>query len=687
MAPGNLRILLVEDNPGDAELLREGLSMLGEATEIAHVSRMADAERYLAEGHPVDVVLLDLGLPDSLGLATLHRANQAAPHLPIIVLTGMEDEATGLEAVRRGAQDYQVKGQARPRMLLRAAHHAVQRKQLEEATRRAKEEWERTFDSVPDLIAILDNDHGIVRVNRAMAERLRLTPGQCVGLSCYKCVHAASTPPESCPHTLSLKDQREHVAEVHEDGLGGDFLVSTTPLFDGRGHMIGAVHVARDITESKRVERDLRQARIAADAANVAKSQFLANISHELRTPMNAILGMTNLALSEDLPPRVRDYLQTAKESGEVLLELLNQILDFSRIEAGRFDLESAPFSLRKTLDQVVKLLGVRAREKQLNLAYDVPDEVPDHLAGDSLRLLQVLMNLVGNAIKFTSKGEVRVRVELQTGDAESQISDFKSQISDFKSQIPSPSFPNPQSPIPNPSSPSPSPISLRFSVSDTGIGIPHEDRERIFAPFTQVDASTTRNFGGSGLGLTISRSLVELMGGQIWVESRPGEGSTFFFTLQFQGSVSGPAAKPGVAKTLPMTSAPARALSILLVEDTPASQKVVAYLLTKRGHSLKIASNGQQAVRLLSQHDFDVALMDVQMPVMDGFEATAAVRKMKDPKKARLPIIAMTAHALKGDVERCLAAGMNAYLGKPVKAEELVEMVERLASPPVPGG
>lgn len=523
-----------------------------------------------------------------------------------------------------------------------------------------------------------------------------------------------------------------------------------------------------------------------AQAANVAKSQFLANISHELRTPMNAILGMTELALGERLSPTACDYLQTARESAGVLLELLNEILDFSRMESGRFELESAPFRLRELLDQTLKTLGIRAYEKGLELVCDVSQEVPDRLVGDSLRLRQILVNLIGNAIKFTRQGEVVVRVS-----AASQT---------------------------------PEQTCLQFSISDTGIGISPEHQEKIFAPFTQVDASTTRRFGGTGLGLSIVANLVQLMDGRISVESQLGLGSTFSFTAVFpipQGpaeepeeqspvrdellrgvpvlvvddnptsrrileqilasrsmrpelvsdvpmaltkiheaaasgrrfpviladamipgidgftlaswiknnpdlvgatvlmlssaerpilaqraaeldvicvdkpisqadllraihralsGVAGPEPGPGESPAACEAAPPVRPLRVLLAEDTPANQKLIVRLLAKHGHTVEVAANGEEAVQRAEREPFDLVLMDVQMPLMDGFDATKAIRALPDPDKARLPIVAMTAHAMKGDRERCLEAGMDAYVAKPIDTRELFRTIENIA-------
>ena len=530
-------------------------------------------------------------------------------------------------------------------------------------------------------------------------------------------------------------------------------------------------------------------ARLAAEKANRAKSEFLANISHELRTPMNAVIGMTDLALEEKLSPLVRDYLETSAAAARNLLDLLNEILDFSRIEAGKFSLDTAPFRLQETLDECMKTMAVRAYRKGLELACELTGDLPDALEGDQQRLRQVLINLVGNAIKFTQQGEVLLRVSEEGR--------------------------------------TPSEITLLFSVQDTGIGISPTDQSGIFAPFAQADASTTRQYGGSGLGLAISSDLIAMMGGRLWVESRLGRGSTFSFTVRLRLRHSSPGQKPLVlprelrdlpilivddnatnrrilAQTLRdwsmrpevagsgeaaleklqaanlagsrfrvvmidalmpgmdgfalaeaiarhpqaaeatvlMASAadrqafadrcaagpfaaylekpvsrcdllnalrtalqihepPAAAAAVaprreashlrprcvLLADDTRANQKLITAILHKRGHTVEVVHNGREALDMLKQRDVDAVLMDVQMPIMDGFQATAAIRALPKASRSQVPIIAMTAHSMPGDKERCLAAGMDAYLSKPVDRRELIEMIEHLETlRPTPG-
>jgi signal transduction histidine kinase len=384
-------------------------------------------------------------------------------------------------------------------------------------------------------------------------------------------------------------------------------------------------------------------ARVAAERASRAKSEFVANLSHELRTPMNAIIGMTDLALEEQIPPLVREYLSTVKSNARLLLDLLNDLLDFSKLEAGKFVLEARPFRLRQAIDDVQRNLSFRAAEKGLQFAADLDENLPDEVLGDQLRLQQVLINLLSNAIKFTEAGHVRLA--LKTRDI------------------------------------LPTEALIEFSVEDTGIGISAQDQERIFSPFMQVDASTTRRHGGTGLGLAIASDLISAMGGRLAVDSEPGRGSRFFFTLPLERSVDSAARqqRPIQPPPRPKSPAPAERLRVLLVEDVPANQMLIRHVLTKRGHQVQVADNGYEAIERVSAEPFDCILMDVQMPEMDGFQATAAIRAM--PGLERVPIVALTAHAMAGDRDRCLAAGMDAYLTKPVDVNELISVVESCAS------
>lgn len=401
----------------------------------------------------------------------------------------------------------------------------------------------------------------------------------------------------------------------------------------------------RALDEQKQAAEELRRAKDAAEAANRAKGEFVANISHELRTPMNSIIGMTGLALEEELPPPAREQIKTVESSAAVLLELLNQILDFSRLESGQFNLEWIPFNLRETVRDAVQSLAVKAQAKGLELRSQVDAEAPDRIVGDPLRLRQVLVNLLDNAIKFTASGHVAVEVAVQPNSRMRPT--------------------------------------LLFSVSDTGIGIAPEVQERIFAPFTQADASTTRSYGGTGLGLAISSNLVELMGGRLWVHSELGYGSTFFFAVMLSVSMDHDRLPrdSAVECQTPTPELHARSLRVLVAEDTPANQRLIAQILQKRGHQTDVAADGREAVAMARTHHYDVVLMDIQMPVMDGFQAAIALRALHQPGQPHLPIVAMTAHAMRGDRERCLSAGMDDYVPKPIDRTKLVETIERLAA------
>ena len=508
------------------------------------------------------------------------------------------------------------------------------------------------LEATPTAIYLKDTQGRYLRFNKAFEDLFGVDRADWIGKTVFELAPPASA---QFMHAKDLELLRDKTVQTYEadfihrkTGERRDGLYWKAPLTNVDGEVTAVVGTILDITAKNRAEAELREARRVAEAASQAKSDFLANMSHEIRTPMNGVIGMTDLALDTALTAPQREYLNVVKNSAQSLLVILNDILDFSKIEAGKLNIEAVEFSLLESLDTTLKAIEVRATGKGLSLERHLAPDLPSRIVGDSVRIGQIVTNLCDNAIKFTAQGRIVVSV----------LARPKLGLADR--------------------------IELQFSIQDSGIGIAPDKQQGIFEAFSQADSSTTRQFGGTGLGLTICARLVSLMGGRIWVESEPGRGSTFHFTVTVLAALATAAVDSVLPRALvalpePVTpAATAPGLQVLLVEDHPINQMLATTLLKKWGHAVVLAQNGQEAVDLFPGQRWDLVLMDMQMPVMGGLEATRQIRAM-ETAELHTPIVAMTANAMEADRQACLDAGMDDHLAKPFKAASLREIVDRL--------
>jgi PAS domain S-box-containing protein len=517
-----------------------------------------------------------------------------------------------------------------------------QRLRAETALRETEARYRQLVETSTDVVWRIDSSGRFTFLNNASEQVFGWKPEQLVGRPFATIADPASADRDrgAIAHMLS-GDELSGYETISKHATGGriHLKISGRPVRDPSGLVVGVQGIAHDISLEVATREALRVARVTAEQADAAKSAFLANMSHEIRTPMTGILGTADLILDGDLSAEQRRAVELIVASGETLLTIINDILDLSKIEAGQLELEDAPLDLHELMQGTVSLMSHGARAKNIDVVLEIRNDVPRFVRGDPTRIRQVLTNLLSNAIKFTSAGSVVVSVASLSRDGDARR--------------------------------------LRFGVRDTGIGIAPDAVQRIFEPFRQADVSTTRNYGGTGLGLSISRRLVDMMGGTLEVASVLAEGSEFHFTLTMVAT--GQSADQGVTRR-PAAPAMRKALRILIAEDNPVNQEVAATMLRRRGHHVDIVGNGREAVAAVADQSYDVVLMDLQMPILDGIQATIEIRAHEADE--RVPIIALTANAAGGEVDRCIAAGMDDYVPKPFRAADLIAAVESVTAP-----
>ncbi|MFO7804013.1 MAG: PAS domain S-box protein [Desulfovermiculus sp.] len=512
------------------------------------------------------------------------------------------------------------------------------RKRLEQELKEQNNLLESIINGTPDILAIQYPDHSIERYNQAGYELLGFTPEEVKGRKCYQLLgrEEQCTP---CPTQLALDRKEPVILEKYVPELGRYMDCRNSPVLDEKGRVLKIVEHLRDITSIKEAEQALARAKQEAEAANHSKSMFLANMSHEIRTPLNGIIGMMQLLESTSLDDEQVEYVSTASNASKRLTKLLSDILDLSKIEAGKLEIREESFNVRYLCESVISLFQFQARNKGLELEYFIDASLPDNVIGDEKRLQQIFFNLVGNSIKYTEKGKVRLEATACSSSDKEHT------------------------------------LEVLFHIQDTGIGIAEDKLQNLFEPFVQVDGSLTRSYQGAGLGLYIVRRLVELMGGSLSIESQPEQGTSVQVLLpvgvpaEYRQGQHNMDAGPGHSKR--------QGLRLLLAEDEPSNQFFVQRLMQNAGHQVTVAENGEEVLGLLNQHGFDCVLMDIQMPILDGVEAMKKIRSSNQDFK-NIPIIALTAYAMTGDREKLLQAGMTDYIAKPVERDELLAVLEK---------